>query len=249
VEIFFEMDPTVQSPPEDQLTLKRDIERLLHALRTLFILPDQEQQFRPFYAQLLSLAQLGLAGPTAAPAIASRALDNLTSELIDDQGARVKNGHIRRLAGWAALYSVPCLIVYALLSTTHADSATSRWLLALQIDSRALASFMLLWVGSFIGVVLSYGSRTTTMSLADLVTVDADRLRPSVRLLFAGTLTMIFGILLFLGIVELKIGTVSSTHVGSNSLVAFVVGSLCGISELLLPGTVTKKAGDLLGIK
>src|ERR1700736_2847321 len=93
VNISFAMNAALQSPPQDQLDLKRDVERALHAITRLFLEPRQakESKFRPYYAQLLSLAQLGLVGPNASPEVAKRALENMTAELIDSEGASVKN--------------------------------------------------------------------------------------------------------------------------------------------------------------
>jgi hypothetical protein len=160
----------------------------------------------------------------------------------------VKNGHMQRLGKWAILLALPCLLFYAILRL-DTESGFVRTLKALDVDPIMLSSFMMLWVGCFLGVVISYGSRTTTMNLNDLINTDADRLLPQLRLVFAGTLTMVLGVFLVLGVMELKIGSMSTEHIGSNPMLAFLIGALCGISELVLPGTVTKKASDLLGLK
>lgn len=252
VSIFFDINTSVTTPPQDQLDLKRDIERMLHAIARLFTKPQgvDEGAFRPYYVQLLRLAQLGLAGPNASPDIARRALEGVTAELIDDQGAVVKNGHLIRLTKWAALFSAVAALVYAALRFAAPGGVVDRSLRALGVDADVLSCFMLLWIGCFAGVVLSYGSRTTTMTLSDLINTDADRLLPQVRLLFAGTLTMVLGLFLYLAVVEFKIGSsISSLDVGSSAMVAFLIGVLCGLSELALPGAVTKKATGLLDLK
>jgi|KBSMisStandDraft_5_1062788.scaffolds.fasta_scaffold117916_4 hypothetical protein len=249
VSLSFQIDGTVTSPPQDQLELKRDIERTLDALTRLYLKDGQKAKFRPYYVQLAALAVLGLAGPNASPEIARKALDSLTGQLIDDEGARIKNGHIRRLGALAALFSVPCLVAYVILRAIDPAGHVGDFLLSLGVDATALSSFMLLWVGCFLGVVLSYGVRTTTMTLSDLVNVDADRLLPGIRLLFAGAFTAVLGILLVLGVVEIKVGSLSSHDLVHSPMVAFLIGTLCGVSELTLPGAVAKKASDLISLK
>jgi hypothetical protein len=250
VDMFYGMNTALPSPPQDQLDLKRDIERIRYALARLFMTADRPTpKFRPYYVQLLNLARLGLVGDAAAPELARRALENVTAELIDNEGAAVKNGHIARLAKTALALSVPCLVAYVLLRLGARQSQMLLLMDRLSVDPAELSSFMLLWIGCFVGVALSYGTRTTTMTLDCLIVTDADRLLPITRHLFAGTLTMILGIMLSLGIFEIKVAGISSRELMSNAMIAFLIGTLCGVSELLLPGAVVKRAGDLLGMK
>jgi hypothetical protein len=251
VDLYFDIDTAVQSPPQDQLDLKRDIERALFTVRRLFPTNNghENPKFRPYYVQLLNLAVLGLVGPNAAPEVTRRAFENLTSELIDNEGPGVKNEHLQRLARAALALAVPFSILYVFLCLC----ARQHWLMLLlqklDVNGQEFASFMLLWIGCFVGVVLSYGSRTTKMTLEDLVVPDSDYLLPVTRHLFAGTLTMIFGILISLGVFEVTLAGVSSKDMMSNPMIAFLIGTFFGVSELLLPGEVAKRAGSALGFK
>ena len=119
-------------------------------------------------------------------------------------------------------------------------------LMQMEINSSLLANFMLLLIGSFVGVWLSYAFRTTTFTLSDLTIIDADRLSPRIRLIFAGALTVILGILFAIPLVEVKIGDVPVTNVATYPMLAFVVGCFCGISELTLPTAVAKRASDFI---
>lgn len=251
VDIFFEMNVTLANPPQDQLDLKRDVERVLHAITRLFLDEKykREERFRPYYVQLVNLAALGLAGPNASPELAKRALENITAELIDTEGPAIKNGHLGRLTKVGLCLAIGPLVLYVLLSLYGQQPDVAAFLRRLSVDPQQLSSFMILWVGCFVGVVLSYGSRTTTMTLHDLIVTDADYLSPLTRHLFAGTLTMMLGILLGLGIFEIKITGLSSKQLIADPTIAFLIGSFCGLSELVLPGAVSKRAGEVLGLK
>lgn len=247
--ISFQIDTSVTVFAQDQLELKKDIDKALNVIERLFLGPARpnEAKFRPYFVQLVKLAQLGLVGDEAVPSIARQALDSMTADLIDAEGPAIKNVHLQRLAKVAVALSIPCLLAYGILRWIAGRGAGVGILKFLFIDPRQLSSFMMLWVGCFVGVVLSYGARTTKMTIESLVVLDADYLLPLTRHLFAGTLTMILGILLCLGAVELRIAGVSSDAFVGSPMIAFVVGSLFGISELLLPGAVTKRASAALG--
>lgn len=247
-EIYFGMSAGAGIPPQDQLDLKRGIENALGVVQHLF--GDDEAKFRQHYVPLIRLAELGLLGPNAMPEIAKQALEGFASALVQSEGPRIKNGHLLRLAEYALKMSLPLLLAYISLRLTKPSGDLGKALTALSIDPEVLSCFMMLWIGCFVGVVLSYGLRTTAMTITDLIVTDADYLLPPARLLFAGALTMIFGLVLQTHIVDIKIGNLESSKLlGSNPMLAFVIGNFFGISELALPGAVTKKASDILNLK
>ncbi len=235
-------------PPADQVELQGSIEKLLAAVRQLYLdsQPPKPDRFRRYYVRLFQLAQLGLEGANPPTAMVATALEALTQELIDDEAARVKNGHLRLLGGWVVQYGLYGLYAYVVLSLMPAPlAALLRERMAL--DCGQAANFMLLWVGCFIGVWLSYGIRTAQFTLADLTRTDSDRLQPQFRLLFIGTLTMLLGLLFSLGIVELKLGTYAVSDIVRQPMLALLIGTFCGISEAALPGSLAQKATAFVG--
>ena len=167
-----------------------------------------------------------------------------------DEGGKLKNDQLRDLAKtacWLAL--VPLLVYLALCLCAPKGTPLHQQLLKLTVQPEAFGCFMLLWTGCFLGVVLSYGARTTTMTLADLISPSPDRLLPRARLLFAGSLTLVVGLFLAVELVEIKIGSVSSKKIMIEPMIAFLIGVACGMSQLALPASVTKKIGELLPIK
>ena len=117
---------------------------------------------------------------------------------------------------------------------------------SLQISRMAMANVLLLLMGCFMGVCLSYGIRTSNLTLADLVNPGPDRLSPGMRLLFIGALTLFFGMLFMKKIVEVKIGPYATSDIASDPAIAFIVGTLFGLSEAVLPGLAGKRAENLL---
>lgn len=231
-------------PPDDQSKLYDDITYVLDVVRRLY-LPDgtcpNKQKFRAYYVRIFRLTQVGLQGQDAAPKQAKSALDSIKASLLDDEGLRVKTRNLSALAEMATVLSLPCLVFYFVLCVIGSGEI-EKLLGELGLSRVATANFMLLWVGCLVGVCLSYGVRTATLSLADLVSSGPDRLPPGTRLVFIGTLTMLFGLLFCYGIVEVKIGGYSSANIATDPGLAFIVGALFGLSEAKLPGLAGGRA-------
>jgi hypothetical protein len=242
VDIYFGSLPG-RIPPQDQNDLQASVSDVLTVVKKLY-LPDNAKPlppFRFFYTRLFLIAQLGLEG-NAAPAIAKAGLDRLTQELIDAEGGRVKNQHLARLGVRAASLAALFTAVYLVLCLP----GWKAMLAAIYVDAQVARSFMMLWVGCFAGVWVSYAIRTTTFTLRDLVITDADRLQPFVRLVFAGILTAALGLVLALDWGDLKLGRISLGGFVENPTEGLLFGLFCGVSELLLPNMVGQRATEVL---
>jgi len=230
-------------PPKEQFALQLEIDKVLRACQRLYLHPGAAPapKFRIYYTRLFHIAELGLVGEHPLPEVARIGLNSIAADLLDDEGATIKNGYLSKLGTVACLYAGLALLVYALLNGLP-ESVTVPLFVRLRIDLTLLSSLLLLWVGCFAGVWLSYGIRKTKLTLIDLTSNDDDRLAPPIRLLFAGLLTMLLGMLFALDLIEVRIGSVSLTNIQSSPLHAFIVGAFCGISELALPVSISKRA-------
>jgi hypothetical protein len=228
------------------------VQRVLRTVQVLYGKTDADSernatQFRIYYVRLYRLAQLGLEGSNVAPDIATTALESTTSDLIDDEAANVKRTHLRILGRNAATASAGYLMVYFLMRLIACYwGVGDAFLLHMGVSTLLVANFMLLLTGCSVGVWLSYGIRTTTFKLSDLTVTDSDRLTPIIRLIFAGSLTVILGIVFVIPLVDVKIGTISASNISTFPMLAFVVGCFCGVSELALPATISKRASDFI---
>jgi hypothetical protein len=253
VNIYFGVrSDRAEAPPRDQVDLVERIQKVLRTVQILYPLNDdtsgrRARQFRAYYMRLFGLGQVGLEVDNASPDTASAALTTTIADLIDDEAGNVKGKHMRTLGIRAVQAGACCVALYVLLRLTSSYwQPIDAFLMQLGVESGLLANFMLLLLGSFLGVWLSYAIRTTELTLSDLTITDADRLSPHMRLIFAGALTVILGILFAIPLVQVSIGDVAVTDVASYPMLAFVVGCFCGISELALPNVVAKRASDFV---
>lgn len=244
--LIFKLDQEgPQPPPKDQIDLLVKIEQVLHAANVVYPKDDTaaKPRFRLYFVSLFNAARWGLEGLVATDE-AKSAVDRIEADLIENAAGRIKNAHLKSLSLLALMFSIPCIGAYLFLRLTG-NAAVLAGLKNLQVDPVYLANFMLLWSGCFIGVCLSYGLRTTVFTLTDLTTTDKDYLRPGIRLIFAGTLTVLLCLFAVLGLIDIKIGNYALSGIAVNGTLAFVVGTICGISELALPASIGKKADGL----
>lgn len=252
--IFFGLLPA--PPPNEQAELQAELQKVLGVVTRLYVedtLPKDDpagkalkkEKFRRYYVQLFRLAQVGLEGSAAEPQFAKAGLASLIATLIDDEGLRIKTRNLVTLSKFASLFSVLFAVFYAVFQLAD-GVAFDALLVDLGINRKTGASFMLLWIGSFIGVCLSYGVRTATLALNDLTSTGSDRLLPQARLLFIGSLTMVFGLLFANGVVELKVGGKSITAFEGDAQLALLVGIVLGMAEAVLPGAAAKRVNALV---
>jgi hypothetical protein len=198
----------------------------------------------PRFRELLSLAAVGLEGDNAEPKVAAAALANLKQSILVTEGGARKNRYLKKLGQWAIIFAAPALIAAIALRylnpcfgiTVNCD----RGVVSL------LSHFLLLWVGAMVGAWLSYGLRTETLTFEDLTTPEQDRLEPGVRLAFVGVLALVLGLALYMKVVEISFGDVSSRDFIQRAGLALLVGVLMGASERAMSGQVTKLVAKIL---
>jgi hypothetical protein len=235
--------PTGQ-PTDDQSRLYDETNTVLEVVKRLYLEDGSrpnKAKFRAYYVRIFRLSQVGLEGTDPSPKQARSTLDALKASLLDDEGTHIKTRNLAALGETALGLSLPLAVLYFVLMISGPGDI-DRLLAKLQVSRIGLANVLLLWMGCFTGVVLSYGVRTINLSLTDLVNPGPDRLSPGMRLVFIGTLTMFFGLLFIKGIVEIKLGGYSTAHIDSDPALAFIVGTLFGLSEAALPGLAGKQA-------
>jgi hypothetical protein len=223
---------TDTEPSENQLNLKDQVERTLVVLKSIF--SGDDNNYNIYFNQLLSLAQAGLVGEQANPEVARRALLSLQNEVLSKQGGIIKNRYMQKLGIAAAIFGGVSLILGLFL----------KYCIMCEISS----NFLFLWTGCMVGVWLSFGIRKTILTFENLHILEEDRMEPIIRLIFAGLLTVTIGLLFALKIISVKIGSVNSEDLISNSLLALLIGILCGVVEKTLAIKVKKQADQFIQV-
>lgn len=226
-DILFQITATASSVPKDQMKLKEEVEKTLVVLREIL----EGDKFEQYFDQALSLSQAGLVGDAASPDAALSTLWQLQDQVVANEAGRIKNEYMKKLGKSALELGVPVSLLATCLY---------------YFTDWELVTFLFLWCGSLVGTWISFGTRKNILKFADLNILEEDRLDPSIRLIFAGLLTLIVGLFLTTHAFIIKVGQMTTEQIGSDLKVALLIGVLCGISEKVLPSKISQKASQLI---
>lgn len=194
-----------------------------------------------YFDKLLSLAQAGLTGALAHPDLATSALERLKVEITTVEGQRIKNTYMKELGVRAFLSSLFALMLFFITSTAiFPNQATLADLLLKKPDSiflfqndflAVISMCGIIWIGAMLGTWVSFAARNPTIDFERLSILEADRLEPTIRLIYIGICAIIFALFLSSGIIALEVGGLSTADIAGSISTQFVIGLLCGLTE------------------
>jgi hypothetical protein len=225
--------------PPDQQDLIFAVGSAVEIIRTIY--KDDKKSFVDYFAQLISLSKLGLEGENAQPALAQRALDHIKIEIIDREAGKVKNQYLRKLGAKAFLLGFPFFLMGTGINFLHTHLGV-----LMNKDYTDLASLMLMWSGTMVGVWLSFSITRTIIGFEDLTIIEKDRLEPTVRLVFTGILSVVFGLLFIKNAISIQLGSFTSDNILKDPVTAFLIGVVLGLNEKIVGSTLSKKTTTLL---
>jgi hypothetical protein len=244
-EIIFEVTSELLPIPPDQLKLKADIETTMMTLKA--ILHDKNEEALPktmtaiqhryaaYQTKLFGIAQTGLETP-ADPNSARQPLEALQADILLREGPRVKNRYMKRLGVAAAALAAVSAVVYWVLRN---NPQASHLLYAYR-------NLFVLLTGTMIGTWLSFGLRRPKIVFKDLSGLEEDMMEPAVRLIFTGLIAITIAFVFATGMVNVNIGGLSSARLLDDGSSALLIGMLLGVSELALPGVLTRRASQFV---
>lgn len=238
-DILFSVKSDVTEVTDLQQRLHLEIEKTLVVIRKLF--EHAPVDFQHYFNQLLGLAQAGLVPDNAQPGISLNALQQLKNEVVDRKSGAIKNGYFKSLGVQALYLGVPALALALLLKGFNYVFPNEDSLANLAV----FANFILVWCSSLLGIWISFGARKTTLSFEELTVIEEDRWEPRMRMIFAGTIAMIFSLLFYKEALTIDFGPVSSKAISKDAFVAMIFGVVLGLSEQILGKKITKKAASL----
>jgi hypothetical protein len=238
--------------PADQNKMLFAFDEVCAVLRARFNVSSSE--FEAEFKRLQTLAQMTFNSRIARLDAGELGLEAYKKELIQREGATIKNGYLKELAH-AATKACIWIVLMAIVITVILSSAKSAWLAGtplstvvegLSISDRpvnpALALYFALFlVSTMWGVWLSFSVRSVKLEFSQLQHVEEDMLKPWARLLTVGLLSFVLLLLFYLKAFELKVGEASTEHIFDNLLVSMFAGLCFGFIDKLLPTQVGQK--------
>ncbi|MBL7770017.1 MAG: hypothetical protein JNK20_13630 [Flavipsychrobacter sp.] len=237
-DLIFEIKPEIGAEiPDEQQNLVIDIGNALAIIALLY--KPKTVEFAKAFEQLFYISKTGLEGETAQPSLATKALTQFKKEIVDKESGKKKNEYLKQLGIRALVGCFPLLLTgsfinYLACYKVHCDC----------IQLNYIANMLILVSGTLIGVWLSFAITRTYIGFDDLVIIEKDRLEPTLRLIFTGVLSIIFGFLFIKNSIEIKIGNLSSKDILKDPVTAFLIGTILGLNEKIIGSTLTKKTTD-----
>ena len=182
--------------------------------------------------QLLSLSQVGLVANPAQTETAEFALMKLKDEIVLVEGKRIKNHYMKYLG-------IDALIIGAIASIVLGISFYfTRWI--------GCISVLCIIIGALTGTWVSFGARKFEIEFEDLASLEKDKMTPVIRLIYIAVASLIFALLMNVGLIDVKIGNVDISKAFTDIKPALVIGVLCGLVESKIGIQVYNKAVSLL---
>lgn len=101
-------------------------------------------------------------------------------------------------------------------------------------------------LGAVTGTWVSFGARKFEIEFEDLASLEKDKMTPVIRLIYIAVASLIFALLMSVGLIDVKIGNVDISKAFTDIKPALVIGVLCGLVESKIGIQVYNKAVSLL---
>ena len=221
----YKIDPN--KIPEEQKNLHLNIEDTLNILRTLKYTSDEKK--KNYYDKILKLSRAGLVSISADPRQATEALEKVKNEILITEGIRIKNNYMKDLG--IAILGIGFITILVYL---------------IPYINNQIKMYILVWLGSMIGVWVSFGARKFNIKFHQLSIIEEDFMSPFIRIIFVGICSIIFALFINTGIITVKFGNFSTAEIKNIKELQILLGILCGLVESKLGKNIHQKAEEII---
>ncbi|KYL35685.1 hypothetical protein A2I96_13405 [Pseudoalteromonas tetraodonis] len=211
--------------PKEYLKFKSDVEAFISTNKVLF--KDDAVTREQFYEEVYSVASLCYSGEKSDLLTAKQALDDIKGEVLSQHWLKARSKILIN-------YGIAALIISLLLFV-------SRFL----FDDNYSFYFISL-IGTCVGSWLSVAIRTKLLLFDEIRQNISENASPYIRCIFACVLSFACLIMFKVGVIEIKLGGISSKEIGTSIEIAIALGILFGFSEKYLISTMDNKSKKAL---
>lgn len=219
-----------ETVPTEQEVLYVEVESTNNVIKSLHNTKDEVKI--KYFNKLLSLAQAGLVGETAQPALASKSLGKLKDEMVLIEGRRIKNDYMKILGIEALAFLTVAFAIYLICQDYEIV--------------RKFSMYCLPFIGALLGTWISFGARKFNITFEQLSLLEEDMMEPALRLIYIGVCAMVFMLFLNTHLINFGIGDVSTLMIKENCEIQLSIGVLCGLIESKIGINIYQKAVNIL---
>lgn len=211
--------------PESQRTLYVEVEHTNSIIKNLICTSKEVKS--DYFKKLLSLAQVGLVGDKAQPALALESLKKLKEEILLTEGMRIKTSYMMGLGKWALLMSIASMLCF---------------MIADYLELAYLKSYFIVFTGAQVGTWISFGARKFNISFEELCLFEKDMMDKSLRLVYIGIAAVLVLLMLNLNLIHINVCGLSSETLNERGDFVFFIGTVCGLVESSIGINLYEKA-------
>lgn len=214
--------------PKEYLRFKADVEAFVSTIKLLF--SKDKDTWSQFYNEVYYAAELCFSGEKTDFITASQTLDEIKDKLTSSHWAKIRDGILVKY-GYAVFWlSLPLA-------------------LGICMSNEGYRFYFVSILGACIGSWLSLAIRTKQLVFDDVHQHLSEVSSPYIRCIFTCGISFFFIMLLKVGFVEIKLGSMSSTDISINLEIALTLGILFGFCEKYLISTIDNKSKRIFNWK
>ena len=206
---------------KEYLKFKSDVEIVVSTIKALF--NKDKASLAQFFDKVFFASELCFSGDKNDLITASQALDDIKNELTSSYWMKVRSEILVKYGKASLIIS---LILYAVSFLVSKD----------------YFFFFVSLLGTCVGSWLSLAIRTKQLVFEDVRQHISEVISPFIRCIFACVLSFTCLILLKVGIVEIKLGSISTLQIADKLEMALAIGILFGFGEKYLISTINGKS-------
>tara|TARA_Y100001956_G_C4121226_1_gene187526 strand:+ start:15 stop:593 length:579 start_codon:yes stop_codon:yes gene_type:complete len=185
---------------------------------------------RLLYEEVYYAAELCFSGDKSDFLTATQTLDEIKDKLTSSYWAKVRDGILIKYGSAVFWLSLPLVLGFYVFGESY-------------------KFYFMSLIGTCVGSWLSLAIRTKQLVFDDIRHHISEVTSPFIRCIFACVLSFVFLMLLKVGFVEIKLGSISSKDISANLEVALTLGIFFGFGEKYLISTINKKSNGMFNWK
>ncbi len=201
--------------PQKQADLYIECERTLHIIKRLLYTEETRKKY--YIDRLHDLAIVGLSSTPVNTELATASLKELTHEILNTEGSKIKNKYMKDLGLAVAMVSILSFLLIHVL---------------FKVDTHLfIVNFLYTTIGTMLGMYVSFGARNYELTFDQLSCLEKDKMGIVTRSIYMILVSNIFLWFLNSKIISIPILTYNPSNWTSLAQYNISLGIICGLVE------------------
>ncbi len=201
--------------PINQRSLYIDCERTLQIIKLLLCTESTQKKY--YVGRLADISIVGLDSTPVNTELATLSLRELTSEILNIEGSKIKNKYMNNLGIMLLIVTIFSIFLIHMLYILNSHIF--------------IVNFLYTTIGTMIGMYISFGARNYELTFEQLSCLEKDKMGIITRSIYMILVSNIFLFFLNSKIISIPLLTYNSTSWVSPAQYHILLGIICGLVE------------------